>query len=200
MGMLCFLSYAGIIASTIISVGSTGKTGFADTNEMLDFYYQRFIGDPLTTSERQLFADEWLFEYFVSAEETLSRTFNYYFKEWGFGITVVSYFLIVILPIAVLLSFLWIKAIRKTENKFQKFIYVLCLIAPVVIIPETIIGWEIPRYFSDALIVQLSLLIFFVVNGNEGIIEAIRSILDYFKKHLILSVMALLHLSLLIVL
>lgn len=200
IGIICFLSYAGIIAATLISVGSTHATGFADTNEMLDFYYQRFVGESLSEYERALFADEWLFEYFVSVQEVFSRTFNYYFKEWGFGITVVSYSLVVILPITVLLSALWIKAIKKTESKFQKFIYVLCLIAPVVIIPETILGWEIPRYFSDALIVQLSLLLFFIVNGNEGIMEAIRSILDYFKKHLLLSIIALLHFALLIVL
>ncbi len=200
MGVICFVSYLGIIIVTLISTRSTSMTGFADTNEMLDFYYQRFVGESLTEQERKLFADEWLFEYFLSAKEILQRTFNYYFKEWGFGIMVVAYSLIVILPITALLSAIWIKAIRKTERKFQGFIYFLCLIAPLLIIPETIMGWEIPRYYSDCLIVQLALLLFFIVNGNEEIAQAIRSVMDFFKRHMIYGVMAILHFALLIVL
>ena len=200
LGTVCFLSYAGIIIATLISVGSTSTTGFADTNEMLDFYYQRFIGEPITDHERELFAEEWLFEYFVSAQEIFRRTFDYYFKEWGFGITVVIYSAVIVLPITTLLTIIWIKAIKASERKFQKLIYIFCMIAPAVIIPETILGWEIPRYFSDSLIVQLSLLLFFVVNSNEGVIAAIRKVADYLKNHLILTVMLILHLALIIVL
>ncbi len=200
MGTICFLSYTGIIIVALLSVRSTHMTGFANTNEMLDFYYQRFVGEALTDSDRKVFAEEWLFEYFLPAKEILKRTFKYYFKEWGLGITVVLYLLVVVLPITVLLSAVWIKAIRNTENKFQKFIYCLCLIAPFVIIPEVILGWEIPRYYSDCLIVQLSLLLFFIVNRTEGIVEAIRGMLEYFKNHRILSIMAVLHFAILIVL
>ena len=166
---------------------------------MLDFYYQRFVGEPLTLSERELFEKEWLFEYFVSVKEIFTRTFNYYFKEWGFGLTVFFYGIVIIIPVSVLLGIIWINAIKATENKFQKFIYVLCFIAPLVVIPETILGWEIPRYFGDSLIVQLSLILFFIVNGNEGVIAAVHKVVDYLKNNIILSVMLLLHLALIIV-
>lgn len=199
-GFICFLAYAGIIVATLISVNSTHNTGFADTNEMLDFYYQRFIGESLTDSERKLFADEWLFEYFVSVKEVFFRTFSYYFKEWGFGIMVIEYLLVIIVPITTLLSVFWVRAIKGTENKFQKLIYFICLISPLIVIPETILGWEIPRYYSDILIVQLSLIIFFIANKNEAVTESIRDILCYFKKHPVLSLLTLLHFSLIIVL
>lgn len=199
-GTICFLSYAGIIIAALISVGSTHNTGFADTNEMLDFYYQRFIGEPLTDSERQVFAEEWLFEYFLPAKEILKRTFNYYFKEWGLGITTVIYFVTIVIPLTVLLSALWIRAIKNTVYKFQKFIYCLCLIAPVVIIPEIILAWEIQRYYGDCLIVQFSLLLFFFANKTEGILEAVKDMANYFKQHKMLSLIIILHFALLMVL
>ena len=200
MGTICFISYAAIIIIALLSLRSTYFTGFTDTNEMLDFYYQRFVGESLTEAERQVFAEEWLFEYFLSFEEAIKRTFHYYFIEWGLSITVVVYTLTIVLPITTLLSAIWIKAIKRTEKKFQKFIYGLCLIAPVVILPEVVVGWEIPRYYSDCLIVQLALLLFFIVNRTEGISEAISDILDYFRRHQILSVIAVLHFSLLCIL
>ena len=84
--------------------------------EMLDFYYQRFAGDPLSEAERELFANEWLFEYFLPLKEILKRTFHYYFIEWGYGITLVVYSLVTILPITSLFSALWINAIKKSVN------------------------------------------------------------------------------------
>ncbi len=200
MGTICFLSYTGIIIVALLSLRSTYFTGFTDTNEMLDFYYQRFVGESMTEADRQVFAEEWLFEYFLPFEEAIKRTFHYYFTEWGLSITVVVYSLTIVLPLTTLLSAIWIKAIKSTEKIFQKFIYGLCLIAPIVIVPEIVVGWEIPRYYSDCLIVQLSLLLFFIANGTEGIVEAIRSMLEYFKHHRILSIMAALHFAMLIVL
>lgn len=200
LGAICLMSYIGIIVVSFISASSTGTTGFSDTNEMLDFYYQRFAGDPLSEDERALFANEWLFEYFLPLKEILKRTFHYYFVEWGYGITIVVYSVVVILPITSLFSALWINAIKNSKKNFQKFIYVLCLIAPIVIIPAIVMGWEIPRYYTDSILVQLSLLIFYVSNKNEDVTQSITSILHWFKQHMVLAIISILHFTLLIVL
>ncbi len=198
-GIICAVSYIGIILIALYGPISEAKIGFNTPAEMVDYYFSRYA-EPLSETTYYGFVNEWLFDYFEPIDRVFEMTYELYFKGWEFGQLSFFYLLMVVVPVCTVVSAIWLKSIRNESNKFQKFIYILCMISPLVIIPEELLGWELPRYYSDILIVQICLLIYFVVNKHSSVISAINSLISFCKEHMIISVMALLHFVFIIVL
>ena len=67
------------------------------------------------------------------------------------------------------------------------------MISPVVIIPPLILGWELPRYVTDNVLVQLGLIIYFVCNGHAAVLTTIKQIIEYCKEHIATTVIVALY-------
>ena len=189
---ICIVSYASMIAVGIYSPISEKKLGFSSPAELLEFYFARYDGT-LSQSTYDGFVNEWLYDYFEPIDEILKLSVEYYLIGLSWAQRCVLYFIFVALPVYLLLTKLWKTAIKYENNKFQKFIYFLCMISPVVIIPPLILGWELPRYVTDNVLVQLGLIIYFVCNGHAAVLTTIKQIIEYCKEHIATTVIVALY-------
>lgn len=197
--IICLVSYSAIIIIALYGAYHEQNHKLFETpGELVDFYFSRYAGE-LSKDVYDKFVNEWLFDYFASAKEMLKLTFEYYFKDWGFGQKTFFGSIFLGIPIWWFFTKIWIGAIKAEEKKFQKFIYFLCMISPVVIIPVLIFGWEFPRYFYDNILVQLGLLLFFVANKHIGVLTGISSLLDFFKQTPLIAISYVLYFSYIIV-
>lgn len=185
-GIICGISYISMIAIGLYGTIAEKWTGFATPEEFVDYYFSRYASG-LTDTEYQLFVTEWLFDYFESLAGIFKTSFQIYFIEWGNGIKCILNFIFIALPAYILLTLFWKKVMKAENNKFQKFIYFLCAVSPIVIIPPVSISWEFSKYFYNNFTMQVCLIIFFIVRGHPAILNAVEDVIERCKKHIILT-------------
>ncbi len=186
-GAICIIAYASMIALGIWAVVSEKMLGFENAREMVDFYFSRYSG----TNEIDYFKFEnlWLVDFFRTPEELLSVMINDFGIAWsGFFNTGVT-LLFVFVPMFVLLGIFWKNAMKKTDDKLQKFIFFLCMISPVAALPAIVLSWESAKLFGNNFVVQLSLLIYFIASKNEAVIKALKDVKIFAEKNKIAAAM-----------
>lgn len=194
--ILCVVTYVAIIAMALYAVSSQGSLGFANAKEMVDYYFARYSGT-LSEEVYEGFTTYWLPDFFEPVENLLfNEQISVYFEDGIFKSGV--FCVLFALPAYTLLVILWKNAIKKEENKMQKFIYFLCMISPVVVIPPVILCWEIPKYLGNNILVQLGLLVYFIVKRHEPVIASLSGITEFFKKHYYIGICALAYAMILI--
>lgn len=193
-GFICLISYAAIIAIALYGIASESKTGFENAKEMTDFYFSRYTGS-LSPEAYEGFCNAWLFDYFEPPARVFELALKYYFKDSNWGLLSLIYFLFIALPFWIIMGIIWIKAIKKENKPFQKFIYFLCFISPVVILPVELIGWELPRYFADSLIVELCLVVYFLTYKHSSVEETIDEITSFLKSNRLFSAAGIIYLT-----
>ncbi len=189
---ICIISYISMIAVGLYAPISEKQLGFASASEFLDYYFARYEGT-LDADTYNGFVNEWLFDYFQPLDEILKSSFKYYFVNFGHGQRSFLYFIFTSLPVWFVLAKIWTGAIKNETNSFQRFIYFLCMISPIVIIPPLILGWELPRYFTDNFIVQIGLVIYFICNKHSAVLSSLKQIIEYCKEHFITTVITALY-------
>lgn len=193
-GLICFISYAAMIFIGIYGPIKQQNLGFESVDELIHFYFQRNASG--LPEEYDRFATEWLFDYFEPLKNMIKMAYDIYFVNWGNGIADILNFIFVALPIYSVLTAVWIKIIKTEENRFQKFIFFLCAISPVVLIVPIVISWEASKYFGNNLIVHLCLIIYYTVNGNKAVTEVLGKIKNFCKNNLVLTSAGILYLAL----
>ncbi len=183
-GIICGIAYISMIVVGLIAPISEKYLGFATPTEMVEFYFSRYDGviDEYTL---HLFETEWLFDYFEPLKNIFRMAYEIYFLNWGNGLRTALCFSLMALPAYCLLIAFWKKTIDFEENKFQKFIFFLCLISPVVIIPPVLISWEFSKYFYNNVLMQVGLIIYFLVKKSPALLCTIKEIESYFKTHIL---------------
>lgn len=189
-GIICAFSYITMIILGIYALASEKFLGFETPQEMVDYYFSRY-GGVLSEEDYHFFTTEWLFDYFEPMEEIIRTSFRIYFVEWGnWKVCLLDLFFLMI-PTYTLTGIFWKSCMRSAEDKFQKFIFFLCLISPIVIILPIVFSWESSKYFFNNLIVQLSLMIYFAVSGNGAFINTLNKTFAKIKEHIIPSLLLL---------
>lgn len=196
-GIICFVAYASMIAIGIFSAASEKSTGFTSGMEMVEYYFSRY-SEPLSESEKIWLVEECLYDFFEPLDVVLKRSFQVYFIEWKCGISFVLNLVFVAVPIYSLLINFWKKASSFEKNKFQKFIFFLCAVSPIVTFLPIILSWESSKYFGNNILVQLCLIVYYVVHNNASVIKALNSFTAGAKKHKLVSAAAIVYLSLLL--
>lgn len=181
-GIICAVSYLSMIAIGLYGPLSEKKLGFQTPGELLDYYFARYAGE-LDAGTRHLFETEWLFDYFEPFDKVIELTFRIYFKEWGNAQRCLISFIFLALPALILFALFWKKVMKNETDKFQKFIFFLCAVSPVVIIPVTLISWEFTKYFYNNVIVQACLIIYYIVRKNPSVQKAVGDIVGSIKKN-----------------
>ncbi len=196
-GIICFIAYAAMIAVGIYGVANEKNLGFENPAELTSYYFSRY-SSAMPDNIMEKFETEWLFDYFDSAKEILGKTFEIYFVQWGYKAIAIFNTLFFAVPVYALLSKIWIDAVKAEKNGFQRFIFALCLISPCVLIPPVILSWEVPKYFANNIIVQLSLIIYYIANNHQSVMTAVSRLKEGVKNHFLLSSVAVLYFALLI--
>ena len=190
-GILCGITYVAIIALALLAPISEKWVGFENAAEMVDYYFARYEGT-IDPGVKEAF-NYWLMDFFIPSNEILSRPFEVFFGNYGMGLKTVLNAVFLGVPAYVLTVCFWKKVIKAEENKFQKFIYFLCAVSPIVIIPPLILSWEFSKLFVNNFFVQAGLVIYFVVKGQPAVMNVCKNIKEFGKKNLAVSIAVVLY-------
>ena len=186
-GAICLIAYLSMIALGLFGSIMEKHLGFTTPEELLEFYFARdFNGLPFA-EEFQRFGEEWIMDYFYPVGDCFRMAFDIYFKEWKNNLTVIPNTLLYAIPAYIVLTVFWKKVIRTEKNKFQKFIFFLCAISPVVLILPIVLSWESSKYFGNNIMVQLCLIVYYIVQKNESVLAALRAAKQWCREHLLVT-------------
>ncbi len=195
--VICFVAYSAMIAIGIYGTLNEKNLGFDNPTEMLNYYFSRYSGIiPDDVAER--FVTEWIFEYFDSPGTIIKKAYDIYLVQWNNKPIVILNAIFFAVPVYTFLSIFWIDVIKAEEKKFQKFIFFLCLISPVVLIPPIVLSWESSKYFANNIMVQLGLIIYYLANNNQSVLSAVYKLKKRFGNNFVICSAAALYLALLI--
>ena len=96
---------------------------------------------------------------------------------------------IYMLPLIVLFNYIWISAFKACTNRFEKFLFILCALAPLARIPLLFIQAEVYRARIGVVIVQFSFLFYFLYYRNEAVVAAVKRVVDFFRNNLLLMLL-----------
>jgi len=123
------------------------------------------------------------------------------FKDWFYGYVLPftkSYALplgIVLLtfslPLIVVFLYVWRQSLRNADKKFLKFIFLLCVAAPLVFIPAAVVANDWDRYWAAAVNNQFILVFYFIYSKEEAVIDGVKKVGDFFVQHLLLLILIL---------
>lgn len=182
-GILCGVTYASLIALGLITVKTRSASGFASVDEMTDFMISK-AGFPLEK--------EWLEslvpnEYFTKVDYLQENVTSTMSASNLLGIV------LIFAPLFVTFAYGWIKSIKLSENKAEKFVFFLCLIQPVSTVPAYIFGLNWNRWTSAIITSQCILYLFMLYRKNKTLSDTVGQMTEFFKKHFILVVFYLIY-------
>lgn len=195
---ICIVSYALIIAFALLVPFSVTRLGFDTPNEMVDYYFARYAGE-LSEETYNQFVNEWVLDHFTPLTEFFKYGYSIYVKNGTALTSALAFLLIEGIPMLLILEAVWINSIRAEENKFQKFIYFLCGISPLVIIPMILVSWDVSKLLGGNLLVQLGLLVYFIVKDHAAVKTTINKIVDFSKNHIFVGMCAIMYALLIII-
>lgn len=184
--ILCFVSYSSMIAIGIFGSISEKHLGFDSAKELILYYFSRYDG-VLPERTLEFMAEECMIDYFLPLKEFVKAAFDYYCIEWENGWCVLFNLVFVSVPVYSVLTLFWHKAIKAENNKPRKFIYFLCMISPLVEIAPIIMSWESSKYFGNNIMVQLCLIVYFLTQKNETILNVIRSFMKMCQENILIT-------------
>lgn len=91
-----------------------------------------------------------------------------------------------LLPLIVLFFFIWKNSFSASKNKFEKFIFILCILVPLARIPLLPINSEVYRGRVAVIFVQFSLLFYFLYRKNPAVIQSLKKLGGFFQRNRLL--------------
>lgn len=182
-GILCGVTYVSLITLGLVTLKTRSASGFASVDEMTDFMISK-ADFPLT--------EEWL-------QQVVP---NEYFTEVGYiqdnvtsTMTASNLLGIVLIftPLFVAFAYGWIKSIKQSEDRSEKFVLSLCLIHPLSTVPAYIFGLNWNRWTSAIITSQCILYLFMLYRKNKSVSDAVKQMTEFLKKHFILVVFYLIY-------
>lgn len=96
---------------------------------------------------------------------------------------------IFILPLIIIFIYIWKNAFTASKKKFEKFIFALCLLAPLARIPLLPINSEVYRGRAAAIFVQFALLFYFLYRKNPAAIQSVKKLGGFFQRNTLLTLL-----------
>jgi len=103
---------------------------------------------------------------------------------------------IFLLPLIILFFSIWKTSMKAAANKFEKFIFVLCVLAPVARFPMFILSTNFYRGRVSVVVVQFFLLFYFLYTENPAVVTAVKKIGEFFKQNYLLLLLLFAYFSL----
>ena len=99
----------------------------------------------------------------------------------GFKSELIS--IVFLLPLIAIFFIIWENSIKNSSNKFEKFIFILCLLSPIARIPMFVLSNNFMRGRISVIVVQFFLVFYFIYTENQVVIESVRNVGEFFKRH-----------------
>ncbi len=196
--VICILSYGLIIVFALLVPISATKLGFETPAEMFDYYFARYAGE-VSEETYNLFMNEWLLEFFIPVTDFPKTAYSFYVEGGTAETSALIFLLVEGIPSLLALGILWHKAMKAEENKFQKFIFFLCGISPIITVPMILISWDLSKILGSNILAQLGLIAYYLVKDNAAVKASVNSIVEFSKKHVFVSACAIMYALLIIV-
>lgn len=94
-----------------------------------------------------------------------------------------------ILPLIIIFLLIWKNAFRASTNKFEKFIFVLCVLVPLTRIPLLPINSEVYRGRVAAVFVQFVLLFYFLYRKNPAVTQSVKRLGDFLQRNTLIMLL-----------
>lgn len=191
----CVAAYSLMIGFGIFSAESQHHLDFNSGAEMIDYFFSRY-SEPVESSEKARLIRACVVDFFLPYKECIKQSFQIYCIEWGEWKTTLCNTFFIALPVFLIFTKIWIMAIKNEENRFQKFIFILFILFPLVSIPLSALSWEASRYYSNMLIVQICLLIYCLSHNNSAVVKGFSDFCGLCRKNYIVSICSVVYFSL----
>jgi len=177
--LLCLLSYGAIIGVSLYGMLVMHNHSFSGPEEMYTYFIGRFSGDAI--EDAAWFLDTIMFEYFQPLYTGVTYAVETFLEArlWQMVFDTV----LIYLPMFAVCGYFWYKSIKIADNKFQKFIFFLCLISPVLTIVPTILALEYYRHFTINILMQVSIFVYYLAKKNDAVVSAVMRMYDYFSAN-----------------
>lgn len=96
---------------------------------------------------------------------------------------------IFLLPIIAFFVYLWVDALRKSVDRRNKLIFILCLLAPLARVPLFFVNTEVYRGRMAVLLVQFFLLFYFLYDKNTAVKASLEKVAGLLKNNLLPSLL-----------
>ena len=106
--------------------------------------------------------------------------------------------IIYLLPLLIVFFLVWKSAIKNSLNKFEKFIYIMCMLAPLARMPMYILSTNFVRGRISVVIVQFFLVFYFLYVGNSVVSASAKKTGDFFRKNYLLLAALVVYFSVLV--
>lgn len=182
-GIFCGITYISLIAFALFTVMNRTASGFGSLDEMIDFMINK--------ADFSL-NKEWLAalvpnEYFTGTDYVANTITQMMSPANLLGI------IVIFSPVFVTLAYGWIKAIKHSDKKEEKFVLSLCLIHPLSAVPAYVFGLNWNRWTSAIITSQCILYLFMLYRKNNSVSLAVNEIVGKYKKHFIIVVFYLIY-------
>lgn len=97
--------------------------------------------------------------------------------------------IIYLMPIFVIFFVIWKNSIKSSSNKAEKFIYILCILAPLARLPMFLFSTNFLRGRASVVVVQFFLIFYFLYSGNKTVMESAKQIVTFFRQHILLFIL-----------
>lgn len=182
-GIFCGLTYALLIAFALFTAMTRTASGFGSIDKMIDFMISK-ADFPL---DKQWLSSLVSNEYFTDAEHITDTITAEMSPANLLGIVVI------LAPVFIAFVYGWIKSIRQSDKKEEKFVLFLCLIQPLSAVPAYIFGLNWNRWTSAIITSQCILYLFMLCRKNNAVSCSVNGIVEKSKKHFIIVVFYLIY-------
>lgn len=90
------------------------------------------------------------------------------------------------LPLIILFLFIWKNSFSASENKLEKFIFILCIFVPLARIPLFPINSEVYRGRVAVIFVQFTLLLYFLYRRNPAVTKSVKKLGEFLQRNTLL--------------
>jgi len=97
--------------------------------------------------------------------------------------------IIYLMPIFVTFFIIWKNSIKSSSNKAEKFIYILCILAPLARLPMFLFSTNFLRGRASIVVVQFFLVFYFLYIGNKTVAESAKQVVMFFRRHILLFIL-----------
>lgn len=177
-GILCGFAYIPLIVMSLKTVISRDSFGFESAEALVDYMIQKADFE---------ISKEWLYS-LVRHEQFTGMDYMFENITSTMSIKNLLGIFVIFLPIFILFAYGWIRAIKNSDKKDERFILFLCLIHPVSTVPAYILGLNWNRWTSAIITSQCILYLFMLFRKNEAVTLAVGRISEFLKKNFIIVI------------
>ncbi len=167
----CFVLIGFFIYFQLFSRGQLDFTAAEEMGRYLSQHTDMKIGMPMLYLEYFAPFPDWVTKWVIP--ESLSMNL----PQVGIALLTVS------LPLIVIFWVIWKNSIRNAENKFLKFIFLLCSATPLMFIVSAFFGHDWDRQWAPLINCQFIFLFYFIYSKEVSIMDSLKYLTDYFERH-----------------